>query len=227
MLDLSQAVIVDFPLRGEWTACNSPAARVPSHRTNFFAQRFAIDFFQVNWSTRQPSDVPSWRQWLTPVPAAAFFCWGQPIYTAFAGRVVNAGDGWPDRLRVHRLWEVFRIVSPLALLSLPRGKNYRPLIGNFVVIEGRPGAALYAHLQRGSLIVGVSDDIGAGAQIGNVGNSGNSTMPHLHFQLMDQPNPRNARGKLCAFRGYERYANGVWHPVSAGVPGDLERVRAV
>jgi len=118
-------------------------------------------------------------------------------------------------------------VSPLALLSLPRGKNYHPLIGNFVVIEGGVGAALYAHLQRGSLTVGVGDDIGVGAELGKVGNSGNSTMPHLHFQLMDRPDPRKARGKLCAFRGYERYEDGVWHPVSAGVPADLERVRAV
>ena len=52
-------------------------------------------------------------------------------------------------------------------------------------------------------------------------------MPHLHFQLMDRPNPRKARGKLYAFRGYERYVDGVWQQVAAGIPGHLERVRAV
>jgi len=227
VLDLSQAVVVDFPLRGEWTAVNTPARRVPSHGTNFFAQRFAIDLLQLDWTTRRPCATPAWRQWLTPVSASAFFCWGQRIYAAFAGRVVNIGDGWPDRRRVHGLWELFRIISPLALLALPRGKNYRPLIGNFVVVEGTPGAALYAHLQWGSLMVALGDDVDAGTYLGTVGNSGNSTMPHLHFQLMDRPNPRKARGKLYAFRGYERYVDGVWQQVAAGIPGHLERVRAV
>ena len=227
MLDLSQAVVIAFPLRGEWTAVNTPARCVPSHGTNFFGQRFAIDFFQLDWTTRRPSAVPGWRQWLTPIPAAAFFCWGQPIYAAFAGRVINIGDEWPDRRRVHGMWEVFRIVSPLALLSWPRGNNYRPLIGNFVVVEGAPGVALYAHLQRGSLTVAVGDEVEAGARLGKVGNSGNSTMPHLHFQLMDRPNPWRAAGKLCAFRDYERYVKGAWQRVDAGIPGHYERVRAV
>jgi hypothetical protein len=230
VLDLSQAVVVEFPVSGEWTAANTPAQRVPSHGTNFFAQRFAIDLFQVDWKTRSPCATLGWRRWLTPISAAAFHCWGQPVHAAFAGRVVNAGDGWPDRRRVHRVWEILKATTPLSvltLLSLPRGKNYRPLIGNFVVVEGAPGVALYAHLQQGSLTIAVGDEVGAKTYLGNVGNSGNSTMPHLHFQVMDRPDPRKAKGKLCAFRGYERYVDGSWHPVAVGVPGYLERVRAV
>jgi hypothetical protein len=52
-------------------------------------------------------------------------------------------------------------------------------------------------------------------------------MPHLHFQLMDGPDPMAARALPCAFRGYERRVDDRWEPVARGVPGPLERVRTL
>lgn len=224
-LELTEAVVVDFPLRGEWTAVNTPARRVPSHGTDFFGQRFAIDFVQLDAKTGHPSASPVWRHLLVGLPVTSFLSWGQPVYAAFSGRVIAAGDRWPDRTRVHGLWELFR-ASVLSSLLRPTGEDYRPLTGNFLLVEGTPGVALYAHLRRDSLRVAPGDEVITGMPLAAVGNSGNSTMPHLHFHVMDGSDPRTARGRLCAFRSYARYVNGARQAVSVGVPEYLERVRA-
>ena len=222
-LDLSQAVVVDFPLRGEWRALNTPAERVPSHGTDYFGQRYAYDFVQMDADGLRYGDRGMLRQLVGVVPATAFYCWGQRVYSAFAGRVLVVGDGWPDRARVNAFWELLRAtLAPPA----PAGRDYRPLVGNFVMIEGTAGVALYAHLRQGSIAVRAGQLVDGGTPIGAVGNSGNSTMPHLHFHVMDGPDPLGAAGVLTAFRDYERHDGGIWVPVSRGVPGALERVRA-
>ena len=222
-LDLAQAVVVEFPLRGEWRALNTPAERVPTHGTNYFGQRYAYDFVRLDPAgTRYSPRAVLW-QFAAAVPAAAFFAWAQPVHSAFAGRVIAVGDGWPDRARVNSAWELLRAtLRP----PHPAGRDYRPLTGNFVLVEGEPGVALYAHLQRGSTLVRAGDQVASGQPLGAVGNSGNSTMPHLHFHVMDGPDPLAAAGRLCAFRDYERFDGSTWVRVAAGVPGLLERVRA-
>ena len=220
-LSLSQAVVVDFPLRGEWVAINTPAQRVPSHGTDYFGQRYAYDFVQIDERGRFQRNGLA-RHVLRKVPATAFYCWEQRVYSAFAGRVVSVGDWWPDRMHLNAIAELGR-----ALFRAPeiRGSDYRPLLGNFVMIEGEPGVAVYAHLRSGSVSCQVGRNVAAGAQIGVVGNSGNSTMPHLHFHLMNGADPLSAGGVLCAFRRLEHFVNRSWMLPDFLVPARLERVR--
>lgn len=226
MLDLSTATLIDFPLRGEWRALNTPAERVPSHGTDFFAQRYAIDFVQMDptGTWYYPGEVPALLAHATKgLAASRFHCWGQPVHSAFAGRVLAARDDWPDRARVQLAWELLRVTfAPPGRID---AQDYRPLAGNHVLVEGAAGVALYAHLQRGSARVRAGQRIAAGDVLGLVGNSGNSTMPHLHFHLMDGPDPLTAKGLPCAF-AYERWTDTGWEPVTRGVPGTLERIRS-
>ena len=46
---------------------------------------------------------------------------------------------------------------------------------------------MYAHLAPHSVTVHVGDRVKAGDKLGLLGNSGNTTGPHLHFQISDQP----------------------------------------
>lgn len=54
--------------------------------------------------------------------------------------------------------------------------------GNYVVVDhGNGYQTLYAHLSR--IFVQPGDVVGQGAVIGNMGNTGRSTGPHLHFEI--------------------------------------------
>jgi murein DD-endopeptidase MepM/ murein hydrolase activator NlpD len=102
--------------------------------------------------------------------------------------------------------------------------NLRSLMGNFIVIESRDGYAGYVHAQAGSIKVTAGDKVVLGQHLANVGHSGNSTAPHLHFQLMDQPDPWKAQGILCCFREYEVFQQGVWRLVQNGIPKAIDRI---
>ncbi len=58
--------------------------------------------------------------------------------------------------------------------------------GNHVVVKHADGRyTLYAHLSATSVSVGQS--VSAGQQVGNVGSTGNSSGPHLHFEVRTHP----------------------------------------
>ena len=91
------------------------------------------------------------------------------------------------------------------------------VFGNHVVIEHAPGEfSAYGHLQPGSVSVKVGESVKRGQVIARVGHSGNSTEPHLHFQLIDGPAPLGAVGLPIRFDGIELpFADGA-RPIQSG-----------
>jgi murein DD-endopeptidase MepM/ murein hydrolase activator NlpD len=72
--------------------------------------------------------------------------------------------------------------------------------GNFIVEAlGEGQFALYAHLQTGSVRVRPGDHVRRGQPIGRVGNTGNSTQPHLHFHVMAGSAPLASDGLPFVF----------------------------
>src|SRR5207237_10223561 len=62
--------------------------------------------------------------------------------------------------------------------------------------------AVYAHLQPGSSPVREGERVTSGQLVGRLGNSGNSTDPHLHFQLSDGPDVLTANSLPFVFDRY-------------------------
>jgi murein DD-endopeptidase MepM/ murein hydrolase activator NlpD len=55
--------------------------------------------------------------------------------------------------------------------------------GYMVAIVHGPTMTVYGHLQEGSIAVGCGQIVGAGQVVGAVGSSGQSSGPHLHFEI--------------------------------------------
>ena len=221
---IDRAVSIAFPLRGEWAALRTPAERIPSHGTDYFGQRYAFDFARLVGPYNKAYRQSIWRHIFRTVSVEDCYGWGESVLAPFDGEVIAAGDGWPDRERLNLLWDLFK-TSFLARDATP--EDYRPLTGNYILLKGKPGFALLAHLRRGSVRVHNGQLVSEGASVAAVGNSGNSTIPHLHFHIMDRPDPFKAEGLPCRFRKYERFRDGVWTEVFDSIPEVLEPIRVV
>ncbi|MBQ2847564.1 MAG: M23 family metallopeptidase [Clostridia bacterium] len=69
--------------------------------------------------------------------------------------------------------------------------------GNMVLINHGDGyKTRYAHMVKGSITVSVGDYVDAGQTIGKVGSTGNSTGPHLHFEVIVNGETRNPRNYI-------------------------------
>ena len=73
------------------------------------------------------------------------------------------------------------------------------IYGNFIIIQHYNGlTSLYAHLSKTRVQQG--QKINSGEYIGNVGSTGASTGPHLHFELRKNNKPKNPEDFLKEFR---------------------------
>lgn len=69
--------------------------------------------------------------------------------------------------------------------------------GNMVLINHGDGyKTRYAHMVKGSIKVSVGDYVEAGQTIGKVGSTGNSTGPHLHFEVIVNGETRNPKNYI-------------------------------
>ena len=223
------AVAVRFPLKGEWCALNTPAHCVPSHGTDMLGQRFAYDFFQIDWNQKNGYKwyrSSKWRSRLFGVNLKDSFCWSEPIYSPFDAEVVEAYDGWKERDPAHIVRDLFLAIKNGLTAKPSSNAELIPMLGNYLILKSGETYSLIAHARCGSIEVAVGDMVRGGQKVAEVGHSGNSTAPHLHFQLMDRPELLNAEGIPCSFSFYETYAKGEWEPVQNGVPGRRERIRA-
>ena len=223
--ELSQAVVVAFPLRGEWYAVHSPGSRIPSHGTNQLAQRYAFDLQRLD-ARRHVHPASSLRTMVVGVPMRECYGWGELVHAALGGEVVSASDGAPERRRLHPARELFHVIAT-AFTFRPTEANVRRVVGNHVIVQSDSLFAVYAHLAPGSVVVSDGQTVRAGDVLGRVGSTGNSTAPHLHFQLMDQSDARVAKAIPCVFVAYERRADNRWELVHNAVPRTTDRIRSV
>lgn len=222
----ANSVAVEFPLRGEWLAPNTPGARVPSHGTDFLAETYAFDFLQVDW--RRPGS-PFYRTSLLTYLLAGVsldmcYCWGQEVFSPCDGTIVTARDGWPERQRVHLASDISYAARNSSFR--PEADDLRKVAGNYIIMRCSGNVyAAFAHLQMGSIIVAEGQKVRKGTLLARVGHSGNSTAPHLHFQMMDSADVLTAKGVPCVFERYEVFREDEWKPVYLGVPSNKDRIR--
>ena len=226
MVELHNPVVVDLPLRGEWTVERTPADRLPSHGTDALGMRYAYDFIRTddrNGTRVHPAGRLRWL--LIGGRTRDCYGWGEPIHAVLSGDVVHAVDGEPERRWLHPVREAWCALRTARSFSTMAAVDARRIAGNHVIIRSDQVFALYAHLSSGSVAVRPGQRVSAGDVIGRVGHSGNSTAPHLHFQLMDSADVQRARGIPCAFSRYLVRRGGSLEHVHGGIPNRRERLR--
>jgi Peptidase family M23 len=223
---LANPTVVEFPLRGEgWMAVTTPATRVPSHGVDMLGQRYAYDLLKVD-RRRGVHFHPSGsvRGLLVGGRTRDCYAWGAPVHSPLDGVIVRAVDGMPERGWIHPIREL--------AIAIKNGLTFRPeglpaILGNYAILQSGDIYAAFVHLAPGTIAVVDGQRVRTGEVIGRIGHTGNSTSPHLHFQLMDSPDPMTAQGIACAFRAYEVERNGTWVRVSNGIPSRRERLRSI
>ncbi len=220
--ELENAVIVDFPLRGEWVAVNTPARRIPSHGTDLFGQRYAYDFLKLK--RKKPFKASVLRYCLIGIPIKSCYCWREEIHACLEGEVVEVIDGLKEPGRVHPIADYLKMLSWSARiskqLSQPSGNVFKShaIAGNYIILKHDGFFSLYAHLHPGTVAVKLGQRVKEGDYLGKVGHTGNSTSPHLHFHLMDSINPMQAKGIPCSFRELEIQESDGWRKVTGTIP---------
>lgn len=199
----ADAVALALPFSGRWLVQNSPANRVPSHGTELFGSSHAIDFVPVDGEGR--SAPRTWASLFATEPPEAFVGFGRPIVAPVSGEIITVVDGEVD----HVARRSFGALIGYALTQPARVRGgARAIAGNHVVIRAGEARVLLAHLRTASIRVHEGQHVTAGEQIGECGNSGNSTEPHLHVQVSESFE-RNARGIPLVFVHPDR---GTWVP---------------
>src|SRR5215831_2364054 len=183
--------VISAPLRGDnWGAGNGPAnssghrrALIPIGGRAQIGQRFAIDWVRLN-----PDGKATYTG--NPLDNKNYRAYGSDAMAIADGTVTEVKDGIPENIP----GENSRAV-PITLETIA---------GNHVILDiGQGRYALYAHLQPGSLKVKLGDHVKRGQVLGLVGNSGNSTEPHLHFHLTNGNTALGSEGIPYALESFD------------------------
>ena len=206
-------ITIGPPLDGEWKFL-----RPPGHHP------FAFDFVQTDLSHKKTHRKSSLRFILSHIEAADYFCWEKPVYAPISGEVIRVGQDWPDHSKTN-LWCTIKIWYNATYRFRPKMNNgildIRPNAGNHIMIKSEKGYIVFlAHLRNGSIQVVEGQRVKQGDRLGVVGNSGNSTAPHLHLNLFDQmDDPFKAQVLPFVFTDYLQLSqNTRWENCSQSVP---------
>ena len=201
------------PLDGKgWTIFNACCTSKGAHQNSvlpvngvlYNSQRFAIDFMKLdennNLYTGDPSTPSNWH------------CYDQKVFAVNDGEVVSVLEGLEDQ--------------PPGSLPDPESLTLKTVTGNHVILKLQPHVyAFYAHLRKDSIQAKVGDKVKKGDEIARVGNSGNTSAPHLHLHLMDTPSPI---GSAPIPYTYDQFKiTGYIEPDSFYEQEDLKKVDAV
>ena len=178
-----------FPLKGNLCICNLPM-NIPQHR-KAQSQEFAIDIVGNEFSTSLKTD---------PNDLSDYSIFGSNVMTIGDGTVVEIGDKFPDSEMNNPKSYSEDFFNKLSNRMVPLIGIKNTILGNFVIIEHKSKEfSVYAHLKENSLCVKKGNKVKQGDVIAKVGNTGRSTSPHLHFQLIDSINIFEANGLPIMF----------------------------
>lgn len=184
----------DFPLAGR--SFVAAGATLHSHHRWAVPEEFALDIVRLGEGGGSHRGQGTKN--------ADYYAYGADILAVADGKVVAVRSDLPEpetslRQPGESAEAYFGRVQQQQMELMMKGLD--AIVGNVVVIEHTNGEhSTYAHLQPGSPKVKVGDPVKRGQVIARLGNSGNSTEPHLHFQITDGADSMFSNGIPPRFR---------------------------
>jgi D-alanyl-D-alanine carboxypeptidase len=185
-----EPVIVSSPMHGPgWMVMETTSpmthhflAQITMNGMTRVPQRFAQDWVLLDPVTGQAAAGNA-------TLARNYYGFGREIVAVANGTVVDASDGLAD----------------FGTIYSATGVTVASAAGNYVIIDlGNRKYACYAHMVNGSVRVKKGDTVKEGQVLGLMGNSGNSDIPHLHFQVVtDTPSFLGAEGYPHVYRSFD------------------------
>lgn len=162
-----------LPFKGEWLVVwGGPDEATNKAHLSVPSQRRAADVDKVDKEGRVKTGDGKRN--------ADYVSWGADILAVADGTVILAVDGIPD--------------------NEPGERNTYFTSGNAVIVAHEGGIfSEVGHLKKGSVKVRAGAKVKRGDVLGKCGNSGNSSQPHLHFQLQDGPKMDASKGVEAVF----------------------------
>jgi len=162
------------PFVGQWFVFWGGNNEFLNYHYESLGQRYAYDLIMERDGFSYKGD---------PTKNESYYAFGQPV--------VAPRDG-----------TVFRVENNIAD-NYPVGvPNEKDMAGNYVVIDhGNGEYSMLAHFKKGSVVVKKGDVVKQGQLLGECGNSGNSSEPHIHFQVSDTPQFEEGMSIRIRFEG--------------------------
>ena len=183
-----------FPVRGTWYVGAAPSLH--SHHRWAVNEEFALDLVALGADGKTHKGDGARLE--------DYYGYGRDVLAVADGTVVSSAAGGTeanDRLRrpgeSAEDYEKRTLQAQNELLA----QSDKAVLGNYVVLRHAGGEySHYAHLKQGSVRVKGGDTVTRGQVLGQLGHTGNSTEPHLHFQLTDGADPMYSRGIPIVFK---------------------------
>ena len=166
-----------LPFDGAWLVVWGGETQFQNYHAAHGSQRFAADI--LLWREGSTANAPG-------TDSEHYHAFGQPYLAPVSGKVVAALDGLDD-------------IAP----QQP-GNPEDHAAGNHIVIETEGGFVFLAHCKNGSIVVAQGDSVEAGDEIAAIGNSGNTSEPHVHI--------------------HAQTTNDLYDPAAVGIPLIFENV---
>ncbi len=150
-----------LPFNNTWLTVNGGIDKANSHSYNLFNQRYAYDFFIVDETELSYSGD---RKDLNN-----YYCYKQDVLAVADGIVVDLKNKFSD--------------TPIGDVGTA-GCSASDIRGNHIVIKhNNQEYSVICHMLKDSFTVSVGDHVVRNQVIGKCGNSGNTSEPHIHFQI--------------------------------------------
>ncbi|MDD3051006.1 MAG: M23 family metallopeptidase [Candidatus Cloacimonetes bacterium] len=179
-----------FPMKGDLCICNLPM-NLPQYR-KAQSQEFAIDIVGRNFSSSNHTITTNIED---------YAIYGADIISIGDGVIVEIGDKFPEIKMDNPNSYTEEYFSNLSSNLIPTIGVKNTLLGNYIIVKHKSDEySVYAHLKENSICVKLDEEVKQGDLIAKVGNTGHSTEPHLHYQLVDSMNVFEANGLPIIFK---------------------------